>query len=123
MRYRLTASNSGLSPRSALKALGLELWSFATQRPQRPAFESLWRQAFEAHGATPDIVTIGKPFGNGFPLAAVVTTPEVAEASKYVEYFNTFGGNPVACAVGMEVLRVVEEEGLQAGTPKRAKAK
>ena len=70
--------------------------------------------AFEAHGCVPDIVTIGKPFGNGFPLAAVVTTPEIAEASRYVEYFNTFGGNPVACAVGMEVLRVIEDEGLQA---------
>lgn len=61
----------------------------------------------------PDIVTIGKPFGNGFPLAAVVTTPEIAEASRQVEYFNTFGGNPVACAVGMEVMRVIEDEGLQ----------
>ena len=68
---------------------------------------------FEAHGAIPDIVTIGKPFGNGFPLAAVVTTSEIAEAARNVEYFNTFGGNPVACAVGMEVLRVIEEEGLQ----------
>lgn len=41
----------------------------------------------------PDIVTVGKPFGNGFPLAAVICTPEVAEASRKVEYFNTFGGN------------------------------
>ena len=70
--------------------------------------------AFEAHGAVPDIVTLGKPFGNGFPLAAVICTPEIAEVSREVEYFNTFGGNPVACAVGMEVLRVIEDEGLQA---------
>ncbi len=69
---------------------------------------------FEAHGAVPDIVTVGKPFGNGFPLAAVVTTAEVAQASRNVEYFNTFGGNPVACAVGLEVLRVLADEGLQA---------
>ena len=47
--------------------------------------------AFEAHRATPDIVTVGKPFGNGFPLSAVITTREVADASKGFEYFNTFG--------------------------------
>jgi len=69
--------------------------------------------AFEAHGATPDIVTLGKPFGNGFPLSAVITTSEVALSSGKIEYFNTFGGNPVACAVGMAVLNVIEEEGLQ----------
>jgi 4-aminobutyrate aminotransferase-like enzyme len=69
--------------------------------------------AFESQDATPDIVTVGKPFGNGFPLAAVVTTREVAEASARIEYFNTFGGNPVACAVGLEVLQVVGDERLQ----------
>ena len=68
--------------------------------------------AFEAHGVVPDIVTVGKPFGNGFPLSAVITTRAIAESSKTVEYFNTFGGNPVACAVGLEVLRVIEDEGL-----------
>ena len=68
---------------------------------------------FEAHGAVPDIVTLGKPFGNGFPLSAVVTTRDIAESSQ-IEYFNTFGGNPVACAVGLEVLSVIEDEGLQA---------
>jgi 4-aminobutyrate aminotransferase-like enzyme len=72
--------------------------------------DHMW--AFEAQGAVPDIVTVGKPFGNGFPLSAVVTTREVAEKVD-LEYFNTFGGNPVACAVGLEVLQVIEDEGLQ----------
>lgn len=70
--------------------------------------------AFEEHGALPDIVTIGKPIGNGHPLGAVVTTRAVAEAfANGMEYFNTFGGNPVSCAIGREVLRVIREEGLQ----------
>lgn len=69
---------------------------------------------FELQGVVPDIVTIGKPLGNGHPLAAVVCTPEVAQAfANGMEYFNTFGGNPVSCAVGMAVLDVVQEEGLQ----------
>ena len=63
----------------------------------------------------PDIVTLGKPIGNGHPLAAVVTTPEIAAAfDNGMEYFNTFGGNPVSCAVGLAVLDVLEGEGLQA---------
>ena len=63
----------------------------------------------------PDIVTIGKPAGNGMPLAAVVTTREVAQAFEKcgVEYFNTFGGNPVCAAAGLAVLDVLEKEGLQ----------
>jgi 4-aminobutyrate aminotransferase-like enzyme len=70
--------------------------------------------AFEMHDARPDIVTLGKPIGNGHPLAAVITTPELAEAfDNGMEYFNTFGGNPVSCAIGMAVLDVIEEEGLQ----------
>ncbi len=70
--------------------------------------------AFEAHGVVPDIVTIGKPIGNGHPLGVVVTTQELADAFKNgMEYFNTFGGNPVSCAIGYEVLRVIKEEGLQ----------
>ena len=73
--------------------------------------DHMW--GFEAHGATPDIVTIGKPFGNGFPLSAIVTTREVAESARTVEYFNTFGGSPVACAIGLEVLQVVEDEALR----------
>lgn len=70
--------------------------------------------AFETQGVVPDIVTIGKPIGNGHPLAAVVTTREIADAfANGMEYFNTFGGNPVSCAIGSEVLKVVEEEGLR----------
>jgi 4-aminobutyrate aminotransferase-like enzyme/Ser/Thr protein kinase RdoA (MazF antagonist) len=70
--------------------------------------------AFEAHGVVPDIVTIGKPIGNGHPLGAVVTTPSIANAfTNGMEYFNTFGGNPVSCAIGLEMLRVIKEEGLQ----------
>ncbi len=69
---------------------------------------------FELHGVIPDIVTIGKPIGNGHPLAAVVCTREVADAfDNGMEYFNTFGGNPVSCAIGKEVLKIIREEHLQ----------
>jgi len=69
---------------------------------------------FELHDVIPDIVTIGKPIGNGHPLAAVVCTQEVADAfANGMEYFNTFGGNPVSCAIGKEVLNVIKEEKLQ----------
>ena len=70
---------------------------------------------FETQDAVPGIVTLGKPIGNGHPLGAVVTTPEIAGAfDNGMEYFNTFGGNPVSCAIGLAVLDVIEEEGLQA---------
>ncbi len=70
---------------------------------------------FETQGVVPDIVTVGKPSGNGHPLAAVVTTPEIARKfANGMEYFNTFGGNAVSCAVGLAVLDVIESEGLQA---------
>ena len=63
----------------------------------------------------PDIVTMGKPIGNGHPLGAVVTTPEIAASfANGMEYFNTFGGNPVACEIGLAVLDVIRDEGLQA---------
>jgi 4-aminobutyrate aminotransferase-like enzyme len=69
---------------------------------------------FETQGVVPDIVTLGKPIGNGHPLAAVVTTPEIAASfNNGMEYFNTFGGNPVSCAIGLAVLDVIEEERLQ----------
>ncbi|MBX2874178.1 MAG: aminotransferase class III-fold pyridoxal phosphate-dependent enzyme [Saprospiraceae bacterium] len=75
--------------------------------------EHFW--GFELQGVIPDIVTMGKPIGNGHPLAAVVTTPAVAEAfTNGMEYFNTFGGNPVSCAIGRTVLQIVQEEDLQA---------
>ena len=74
--------------------------------------EKFW--GFELQDVTPDIVTMGKPFGNGHPLAAVVTTREIAEAfDNGMEYFNTFGGNPVSCAAGLAVLDVIENEKLQ----------
>jgi 4-aminobutyrate aminotransferase-like enzyme len=69
---------------------------------------------FETQGVVPDIVVLGKPIGNGFPLAAVVTTPELARSfDNGMEFFSTFGGNPVACAAGHAVLDVLEEEHLQ----------
>jgi 4-aminobutyrate aminotransferase-like enzyme len=69
---------------------------------------------FQTQGVVPDIVTMGKPIGNGHPLAAVVTTHEIAASfDTGMEYFNTFGGNPVSCAVGLAVLEVIEQEGLQ----------
>ncbi len=71
--------------------------------------------AFEAHSVVPDIVTIGKPIGNGHPMGAVITTPEVARAFRNgMEYFNTFGGNPVSCSVGLAVLDVIRDERLVA---------
>jgi len=76
--------------------LGTHFWGFASQ------------------DAVPDIVVLGKPIGNGFPLAAVVTTAEIAASfDNGVEFFSTFGGNPVACAAGLAVLDVLREEGLQ----------
>ena len=73
--------------------------------------DSFW--GFEQYGVVPDIVTIGKPIGNGHPLAAVVCTAEVAEAfNNGMEFFNTFGGNPVSAAVGKAVLEVIQDEKL-----------
>jgi 4-aminobutyrate aminotransferase-like enzyme len=69
---------------------------------------------FETQGVVPDIVVLGKPIGNAFPLAAVVTTPEIAASfDNGMEFFSTFGGNPVACAAGLAVLDVLETEHLQ----------
>jgi len=78
----------------------------------------LWRLgdhawAFEAAGVVPDIVTLGKPLGGGYPLAAVVTRREIAAAfARRYHYFNTFAGNPVAAAAGLAVLDVIEREGI-----------
>lgn len=74
--------------------------------------DAMW--AFEQQGVVPDILTLGKPIGNGHPMGAVVTTPEVAASFVTgMEYFNTFGGNPVSCAIGLAVLEVIEDEQLQ----------
>jgi 4-aminobutyrate aminotransferase-like enzyme/Ser/Thr protein kinase RdoA (MazF antagonist) len=70
--------------------------------------------AFETQGVVPDIVTMGKPIGDGHPMAAVVTTREVTDSfNNGMEYFNTFGGNPVSCAVGLAVLDVIESQDLR----------
>jgi len=69
---------------------------------------------FELQDVVPDIVVLGKPMGNGHPLAAVVTTDEIADSfDNGMEFFSSFGGNPVSCAIGKAVLEVIEEEGLQ----------
>ncbi len=71
--------------------------------------------AFQTQDVVPDILTIGKPLGNGHPLAAVVTTQAIAKAFENgMEYFNTFGGNPVSCAIGEAVLNAVKNENLMA---------
>ena len=72
---------------------------------------AMW--GFERHGVEPDIVTMGKPMGDGFPIGGVVTRPEILESfCETTGYFNTFGGNPVAAAAGLAVLDVIEDEGL-----------
>ncbi len=74
--------------------------------------DHMW--GFSHDGVLPDIVTLGKPMGNGHPIAAVITTPAIAEEfARKRHYFNTFGGNPVSCAAGLAVLRVLEREQLQ----------
>jgi 4-aminobutyrate aminotransferase-like enzyme len=73
---------------------------------------SFW--AFEDQGVVPDIVVMGKPLGNGHPIAAVATTRAIASAfDNGMEFFSTFGGNTVSCAVGIAVLDVVRDEKLQ----------
>ena len=70
---------------------------------------------FQRHGLIPDLVTMGKPMGNGYPVAALVARPEIlAPFGAKARYFNTFGGNAVACATAMAVMEVIEYEGLLA---------
>lgn len=70
--------------------------------------------AFEKYGVVPDIVVLGKPIGNGHPIGAVITTPAIADSfANGMEFFSTFGGNTVSCAIGSKVLEVVQEERLQ----------
>ncbi|MES0808931.1 aminotransferase class III-fold pyridoxal phosphate-dependent enzyme [Roseibium sp. SCPC15] len=70
--------------------------------------------AFETQGVVPDIVTLGKPIGNGHPMAAVITSEKVAAAfANGMEYFNTFGGNPVSASIGLAVLDVIRDERLK----------
>jgi 4-aminobutyrate aminotransferase and related aminotransferases len=73
-----------------------------------------WFWGFEMHEVCPDIVILGKPMGNGHPIGAVICTEEISESfSKGVEFFSSFGGNPVSCAIGLAVLDVIEKENLQ----------
>ena len=74
--------------------------------------QSFW--AYKLKDVVPEIVCLGKPMGNGHPIGAVVTTEEIADAfDNGMEFFSSFGGNPVSCEVGMAVLNTLEEEGLQ----------
>ena len=98
--YRLVRAAGGVCIADEVQVgfgrLGTHFWGFQTQ------------------GVVPDIVVLGKPIGNAFPLAAVVTTREIAASfANGMEFFSTFGGNPVACAAGLAVLDVLEDERLQ----------
>jgi len=73
--------------------------------------EKYW--GFETQGVIPDIVTMAKSIGNGAPLAAVVTTPKIAATLAQKIHFNTFGGNPVSCAIGHEVIKIIDRDGYQ----------
>lgn len=74
---------------------------------------NLWR--FADFGVVPDFVTLGKPMGNGHPVAALITRREIIDRFTAVdEYFSTFGGNPMSCAAGLTVLDVIEDTGLLA---------
>ena len=73
--------------------------------------EAMW--GFQRHGVVPDLVTIGKPMGNGIPVAAMAARPEVLDLfARETPYFNTFGGNPVSMAAAQAVLDIIEEDGL-----------
>lgn len=73
--------------------------------------QAMW--GFQRHGVIPDLVTMGKPMGNGHPVSALIARPEViAEFARQTRYFNTFGGNTVACAVALAVLEVIERQQL-----------
>jgi len=73
-----------------------------------------WFWGFEMLGVVPDIVILGKPMGNGHPMAAVVCTEEIANSfNNGMEFFSSFGGNPISCAIGTEVLNIIEREKLQ----------
>ena len=88
-----------------LGRVGTHFWGF--QLDENSSHES-------SHAIVPDIVVLGKPLGNGHPMAAVVTTRAIADAfDNGMEYFNTFGGNPASCAVGLAVLDEIEDRGLQ----------
>jgi 4-aminobutyrate aminotransferase-like enzyme len=79
--------------------------------------DAMW--GFQRHGVVPDLVILGKPMGNGIPIAGLVAKPEVLQDfALRARYFNTFGGNPVSCAAALAVLEVIEEEQLMANAKK-----
>ncbi|HJZ12060.1 MAG TPA: aminotransferase class III-fold pyridoxal phosphate-dependent enzyme, partial [Acidobacteriota bacterium] len=103
--YRLVRDGGGVciadEVQTGFGRLGTHFWGFQTQ------------------DVIPDIVTLGKPIGNGHPLGAVITTREIADSfAKGMEFFSTFGGNPVSCAIGLAVLDVIAEEKLQQNAKK-----
>ena len=114
-------SSDGLHPepagflRPAVELIRAEGGVFIADEVQ-PGFartgEAFW--GFTRHGLVPDMVTMGKPMGNGFPVSGVAMRPElVREFGARSRYFNTFGGSPVAAAAGLAVLDVIRDEGLQ----------
>ncbi|MGN6144869.1 MAG: aspartate aminotransferase family protein [Mesorhizobium sp.] len=73
--------------------------------------EAMW--GFQRHGVVPDMVTIGKPMGNGYPMGGLIAKPQIIEGfGRKARYFNTFGGNPVAASTGQAVLDVIERDHL-----------
>ena len=95
------------------RALGGLLVADEVQAGHGRSGTGLW--SFQASGIEPDMVVMGKPMGNGFPVAAVVVRSQALEAvPEEVELFSTYGGNPVACAAALAVLAVIEDEGLVA---------
>jgi ethanolamine-phosphate phospho-lyase len=73
-----------------------------------------WFWGFEMHGIVPDMVVLGKPIANGHPMGAVVTTAAITDAfNNGMEFFSSFGGNPVSCEIGNAVIKTIQQEGLQ----------
>src|SRR5262249_25288608 len=100
-------------PARRARALGGLLVADEVQAGYGRSGTGLW--SFQAAGIEPDMVVMGKPMGNGFPVAALVARSQVLEAvPEEVELFSTYGGNPVACAAALAVLAVIEDEGLVA---------
>ena len=103
--YNLVQENDGVCIADEVQVgfgrLGEKFWGFETQR------------------VVPDIVTLGKSIANGHPLSLVVATSEIAEEfNNGMEYFNSYGGNPVSCAIGHAVLKIIEDEDLQSRSKK-----
>ena len=95
--------------------LGSCFWAFEYGNNNHTTSSRLSTNTITTQTVLPDIVTVGKPFGNGMPLGAVITSRKIAAAfeSMGVEYFNTFGGNPVSAAAGLAMLDVLDKEHLQ----------